>query len=150
MTRIHTRRLTAGDAEVARRLFTLMAEVFDEASVLLSDRYLEQLLGRPQFWAIAAFADDQLVGGVTAHALPMTTSESSELFIYDISVRSDVQRQGIGRALITALRAAAAAEGIGDLFVPADNEDTHALEFYRRLGGVAARVTFFTFAGDPE
>ena len=73
---------------------------------------------------MAAFADDQLVGGVTAHAVPMTTAESSELFIYDIAVRADVQRQGIGRALMTALRAAATAEGIGDLFVPADNEDT--------------------------
>ena len=73
---------------------------------------------------MAAFVEDQLVGGVTAHALPMTTSESSELFIYDIAVRPDVQRQGIGRALMTALRAAATAEGIGDVFVPADNEDT--------------------------
>ena len=92
----------------------------------------------------------QLVGGVTAHAIPMTTSESSELFVYDIAVRADVQRQGIGRALMTALRAAATAEGIGDMFVPADNEDTHALDFYRGLGGVPTPVTFFTFEGDPE
>jgi aminoglycoside 3-N-acetyltransferase I len=135
---------------VARRLFTLMAEVFDEPSAPLSDHYLEQLLERPQFWAVAAFAEDQLAGGVTAHAVPMTTSESSELFIYDIAVRADLQRRGIGRALMAALRAAATAEGIGDVFVPADNEDTHALDFYRRLGGVPAAVTFFTFAGEPE
>jgi aminoglycoside 3-N-acetyltransferase I len=150
MTRIHTRRLTAGDVEVARRLFTLMAEVFDEPSAALSDGYLEQVLGRPQFWAMAAFAEDQLVAGATAHTVPMTTAESAELFIYDIAVRTDMQRQGIGRALMTALRAAAAAEGIGAAFVAADNEDTHALDFYRRLGGVAAPVTFFTFAGEPE
>ena len=99
---------------------------------------------------MAAFADDLLVGGLSAHVVPMTTSESSELFIYDIAVRADVQRQGIGRALVAALRAAARAEGIGDVFVAADNEDTHALEFYRRLGGVAAPVTFFTVPGDLE
>ena len=80
----------------------------------------------------------------------MTTMESPELFIYDIAVRPDYQRQGIGRALMTALRQAAAAEGIADLFVPADNDDRHALEFYRRLGGVAAPVTIFTFSGDDE
>jgi aminoglycoside 3-N-acetyltransferase I len=147
---LRTQRLAPGDTETARRLFSLMAEVFEEPSEPLDDRYVERLLNRPEFWAMAAFLDDQLVGGVTAHAIPMTTSESSELFVYDIAVRVDVQRQGIGRALITALRAATAAEGIGDLFVPADNDDTHALDFYRGLGGVPTPVTFFTFAGDPE
>ena len=135
---------------MARRLFSLMAEVFEEPTEPLGDSYIEQLLNRPAFWAMAAVAGDQLVGGVTAHAIPMTTSESSELFVYDIAVRADVQRQGIGRALMTALRAVATAEGIGDMFVPADNEDTHALDFYRGLGGVPTPVTFFTFVGDPE
>ena len=135
---------------MARRLFSMMAEVFEERSEPLGDSYLEQLLNRPEFWAMAAFVDDQLVGGVTAHTIPMTTSESSELFVYDLAVRVDVQRQGVGRALMAALRAAATADGIGDMFVPADNEDTHALDFYRGLGGVATPATFFTFAGDPE
>jgi len=35
--------------------------------------------------------------------------------------------------------------GIHDLFVPADEDDAHALDFYRALGGVASPVTFFTF-----
>jgi aminoglycoside 3-N-acetyltransferase I len=147
---LRTVRLTPGDTEIARRLFSLMAEVFEERSEPLGDRYLERLLNRPEFWAMAALVDDQLVGGVTAHAIPMTTSESSELFIYDIAVRVEAQRQGIGRALMTALRVAATADGIGDVFVPADNEDTHALDFYRGLGGAPTPVTFFTFAGDPE
>jgi len=149
MTDIRTRRLTAADADVARHLFALMAGVFEEPSARLGDDYLERLLGRSEFWAMAAFIDDQLVGGVTAHVIPMTTSESAELFIYDIAVRTDRQRQGIGRALMTALGAAAMADGIGAVFVPADNEDADALEFYRRLGGAPAPVTIFTFAGDP-
>ena len=147
---LHTRRLTPGDTALARRLFALMAAVFEEPGEPLSDRYIDALLNRPGFWAMAAFADDQLAGGATAHTIPMTTSESAELFVYDIAVRVDLQRQGIGRALMTAMREAATAEGIGDLFVPADNEDTHALDFYRRLGGVPAPATFFTFAGEPE
>ena len=147
---LRTVRLTPGETAIARRLFSMMSEVFEEPSAPLGDRYLEQLLNRPEFWAMAAFVEDQLVGGVTAHAIPMTTSESCELFVYDIAVRVDAQRQGVGRALMTALRFEAAAEGIGDVFVPADNEDTHALDFYRGLGGVPTPVTFFTFGGDPE
>jgi aminoglycoside 3-N-acetyltransferase I len=147
---IRTQRLTARDRDLARRLFALMAAVFEEPCDHLSDGYLDGLLGRLEFWAVAAFVDDHLVGGITAHTLPMTTDESSELFIYDIVVRPDHQRRGIGRALITALRQAATAEGIADVFVPADNDDAHAVEFYRRLGGVPAPVTIFTFPGEEE
>ena len=139
------KRLTAGDRELAKVLFTLMAKVFDEGSEELSDGYVDRLLGREDFWAIAAFVDNDIVGGITAHTLPMTRAQYSEIFIYDIAVRSEHQRKGIGRRLVEELRAQAAGMGITDLFVPADNEDAHALDFYRALGGEAAPVTIFTF-----
>ncbi len=142
------KRLKAGDRELARALFILMTEVFEEGSGVLSDGYIDRLLGREDFWAIAAFVDDAIVGGLTAHTLPMTRAEYSEIFIYDIAVRSEHQRMGIGRRLMEELRAQAAGMGIRDLFVPADNEDVHALDFYRALGGEAAPVTIFTFTDD--
>ncbi len=144
------KRLTAGDREPAKVLFTLMAKVFDEGSEELSDGYVDRLLGREDFWAIAAFVDNDIVGGITAHTLPMTRAQYSEIFIYDIAVRSEHQRKGIGRRLVEELRAQAAGMGITDLFVPADNEDAHALDFYRALGGEAAPVTIFTFTEAKE
>lgn len=145
---MRTKRLTSDDLVLARRLFTLMAEVFDEESEPLDDAYLERLLRREDFWAIAAFAGEDVVGGITAHALPMTRTASTELFIYDIAVRADHQRKGVGRLLMTALREEAASLGIRDVFVAADNEDAHALDFYRALGGVPAPVTFFSFTDE--
>jgi aminoglycoside 3-N-acetyltransferase I len=47
---------------------------------------------------------------------------------------------------MAALRSQAAVAGITVAFVPADNQDTHALDFYQALGGVPAPVTIFTFA----
>jgi aminoglycoside 3-N-acetyltransferase I len=132
---------------LAKELFAMMTQVFAEDCERLSDGYLDRLLSRADFWAIAAFVGDDIVGGVTAHTLPMTRTESSEVFIYDIAVRGDQQRKGIGRRLMTALREAAATVGIQHLFVPADNDDVHALDFYRALGGVPSPVTFFTFSG---
>jgi aminoglycoside 3-N-acetyltransferase I len=80
----------------------------------------------------------------------MTRSESAEVFIYDVAVRGDHQRRGIGRQLVTVLCAAASAAGVRDVFVPADSTDGHALDFYRALGGVPAPVTMFTFSdGQP-
>ena len=142
---MHVKRLTSGDRDVARALFALMADVFEEDSEVLSDGYLDRLLGREEFWVIAAFAGDDIIGGVTAHTLPMTRTASCEIVIYDVAVRRDRQRQGVGRRLVAELRAQAAARGIREVFVPADDADVHALDFYRALGGAASPVTIFTF-----
>jgi aminoglycoside 3-N-acetyltransferase I len=146
-TSVQIQRLRADNRDLARHLFAVMAEVFHEPGERLSDSYLDALLGRETFWVVAAISHDEVVGGLTAHTLPMTRTESAEVFIYDVAVRADRQRQGIGRQLVTALCAAATAAGFGDVFVPADTTDSHALDFYRALGGVPAPVTMFTFSG---
>jgi len=138
-------RLGAGDVGLARATFGVMAEAFEDAPAPLSDAYLSDLLARPGFWAFAALEGGAPVGGLTAHTLPMTRSESAELFIYDLAVHPAWQRRGVGRALVGAARDAAAAEGIRVAFVPADDEDDHAVRFYRALGGAGAPVTLFTF-----
>ncbi|APR83172.1 Hypothetical protein A7982_08521 [Minicystis rosea] len=143
-----TRRLTSGDEALGRRLFLMMAEVFEEEAEPLDDDYLSSLLSRSDFWAFAVVVHGETVGGLTAHTLPMTRARQSEVLIYDIAVREEFRRQGLGRELVEALRAAAREVGITDVFVAADDEDTHALDFYRALGGVAAPVTFFSFTDE--
>lgn len=44
--------------------------------------YLERLLGRDTFIALAALEDDQVVGGVAAYVLPKFEQERSEIYIY--------------------------------------------------------------------
>jgi aminoglycoside 3-N-acetyltransferase I len=142
---VKVRRLGAGDVELGRETLRLMAAVFEEPFEVLSAGYVASLLARPDFWLLAALRDGVPIGGVTAHALPMTRSESTELFIYDLAVSAAEQRRGVGRALVGALRSQAAEVGIHVTFVPADNDDTHALDFYRAIGGEAAPVTIFTW-----
>jgi len=146
MADIRIDRLTVAELERARELFLVMAGVFETRAEPLSDRYLTRILGRDDFWVLAASVGDRTVGGLTAHTLPLTRGEISEIFIYDLAVVSEHQRQGIGRQLVTTLRSIAAAVGVSVVFVPADNEDTHALDFYRAVGGAPAPVTIFTFS----
>lgn len=150
MATIEIRRLSRDDVATARQLFVLMAEVFEQDALPLGDVYAARLLGRAEFWALAAFIDGEPVGGLTAHTLPMTRAEVSEIFIYDIAVRADRQRQGVGRRLVEALREMAAAQGLHVVFVAADDDDAHALEFYRALGGAASPVTLFVFPADHD
>lgn len=149
-TSIRARRLGRGDLELAPRLFALMAQVFRENQEDLRKDYVEDLLSDSRFWVIAASAGEELVGGITAHALPLTRKVSSALFVYDVAVRADHQRRGVGRTLMNRLQMEAASEGIQEIFVLTDKEDTHAFDFYRALGGSASAVTMFDFAGSHE
>ena len=138
-------RLQPGDRDLARQLFAAMADVFDTPAEPLSDAYIDKLLVRDDFWAIAAFVGDGLAGGITAHTLPMTHGEHAELFIYDMAVCRQYQRMGVGRQLLVATCQLAAQSGIHLALVAAENMDTHAVDFYRALGGTASSVTLFTF-----
>lgn len=148
MRSILVRRLSKHEQQTAQQLFTLMSEVFGEERQQepLSEAYLSGLLAREDCWIMSAFIGGNLVGGLTAYVLPMTRSESFELFIYDIAVHHEHQRKGIGQHLVISVCNAAASIGIREAFVPADNEDLHALDFYKAIGGIPTPVTFFTFA----
>ncbi len=100
------RRLGIGDRALARRLFAMMADVFAEPTGPLSDCYLDGLLVRDGFWPLVAFEGAEVIGGLTAHTLPLTRTEAVELFVYDVAVRADRQRRGVGRALMAAASSA--------------------------------------------
>ncbi len=129
--------------DLARDAFHMMHEVFDEGGEVLSADYVGRLLADQRFHAFAAVEADQPVGCITAHDLAMTRHERDETFIYDLAVREDRQRRGIGRLLVETLVSDAARRGIDVVFVPADDDDDHALAFYASLGGRPAPVTMF-------
>jgi aminoglycoside 3-N-acetyltransferase I len=137
MADVEVKRLTLDDRELARTLFATMADIFEEDRSDLSDGYIDKLLGNDDFWAIAAMSDGSVIGGLTAHTLPMTTYETSELFVYDIAVH--------GRQLLNELRKLGSDVGAREVCVPADMEDLPALDFYRALKGVETSVAFFSY-----
>lgn len=138
-------RLTASDIVLAKQTFALMAEVFEEPTTVLSDDYLRSVLSQPHFWAFAVLLNGKPVGGLTAYNLMLTRVAETELFIYDLAICEEHQREGYGRLLVKHVLHEASLMGVSVAFVPADNEDTHALAFYRALGGLPSPVTFFTF-----
>jgi aminoglycoside 3-N-acetyltransferase I len=150
MIELRTRRLSAGDRDLARRLFALMAESVGEDGEQLRDGDLDRLRSRGGFRVIAAFVGDELAGGVMAHTRPMTRTASSAVFIYAIAVRDHHRRTGVGRRLGTALREGALAVGSQAVCVPADNDEVQALDFSRALGGGPSAVTCVTVSGEAE
>ena len=107
--------------------------------------YLSKLLSRADFIVYIALHNDAVVGGLTAHVLPSYYFQSSEVYVYDLAVKTTFQRKGIGRKLLRALTAYCELHHYKEFFVQADEPDTHALEFYRSTGGIAEKVVHFNY-----
>lgn len=139
------RKLGANEIELAQSVFSVMASVFEEGGPSAGREHVAALLSRSDFFVVAGFASGKAIAGLTAFVLPLTRTEAMELLIYDIAVTPAYQRQGVGRRLMQEVRNLAAADGIATTWVPADNGDGHALDFYRSIGGKPSAVTIFTF-----
>ena len=150
---ITVRQLTPADLDAYIQLIRVMEEVFEwEDFVLPGLPHLQKTLAQPATMVFVAFRDGRVVGGLTAYRLDLHSSERPSAYLYDLAVASDLQRQGIGRRLVTALLDHCRAEGYQDVFVQADVEDTHAIDFYRATQASSAlQAVHFTYdiAGGP-
>jgi ribosomal protein S18 acetylase RimI-like enzyme len=99
-----------------------------------STGYLERLLARDTFIALAAVEGSRAVGGVAAYVLPKFEQERSEVYIYDLAVAETHRRQGIATAMIAELQRIAALRGAYVIFVQADYGDDPAIALYTKLG----------------
>jgi aminoglycoside 3-N-acetyltransferase I len=82
---------------------------------------------------------------LTAYELAGYYSETSEIFIYDIAVNPAFQQKGLGKQLLLSLKEYATQKNISAIFVDANEEDEHALDFYHATGGKAEKVIQFTY-----
>lgn len=133
------------DLRELKELVRLYAEVFETQNFTIpSDRYLEALLEKEHVMFFAAFSRGLLVGGLTAYILPSVYVEKNEIYIYDLAVATEYQRNGIGRQLITVLKEYCK-EGGREIYVQADIEDQHAIDFYKATGGYPENVIHFSY-----
>ena len=130
-------------------LVNLFNEVFEEENPAVgSDANSLRLLNDNRFIALVALTDNEVVGGLTAYELPMYHWDLSEIFLYDLAVKPEYQRMGIGKELIQSLKEHCIKNGIKDFFVMAHEEDEHAIEFYHATGGKSEKVVNFVYESE--
>jgi aminoglycoside 3-N-acetyltransferase I len=143
---LQIQRLTPADVPLFQALIEIYQTVFEREDPPAVDAlYLQTVLRNPTFIVWVALQDHQVVGGLTAFELPMYYTAASEIFIYDLGVHPKFQRQGIGRHLIASIQDYGRSIGAQTVFVPAHEDDTEALEFYRSTGGDAEKVVHFNY-----
>lgn len=138
MAEFEVRRLGPADLDLMRDLLRMFGEAFNEVGNFAdkppSDSYLQRLLGKPDFVALAAIRGADVIGGLTAYELQKFEQERSEFYIYDLAVRDDSRRRGVATALIEALKPIAVESGAHVIFVQADYGDDPAIALYTKLG----------------
>ena len=143
---IEINRLNESDLQFFKSLIDLFNIAFEEdRSNIGNDANLSGLLGNAQFIVMAALAEQEVIGGLTAYELPMYYADHSEVFVYDLAVKPEYQRMGIGKELIRSLKADCSRKGVREFFVLAHEEDEHAIEFYHSTGGKSERVVNFLY-----
>ena len=133
-----TRVLGANDAPSLRKMLGLFSDAFEDPESYSrrqpSNDYLANLLACDNFIAVAAFAEDEVVGGLAGYVLKKFEQERSEFYIYDLAVAEPFRRKGIATELIATLQATAQQRRICAIFVQADYGDDPAVALYTKLG----------------
>jgi aminoglycoside 3-N-acetyltransferase I len=127
------KKITSEETPLFMDLLHVFEEVFEwENYSLPKGARLEGMLNNRAFMVFVAMAENQVVGGLTAHVLERYDAEKPAAYIYDLAVAIPFQRKGIGHRLIETLTAYCRENGFSEAFVQADKEDQHAIDFYRK------------------
>jgi aminoglycoside 3-N-acetyltransferase I len=145
--------LGSDDFAQLRAMLAMFGSAFGEVETYTArqpdDAYLERLLARDTFVAVAAFAGGAVVGGVAGYVLPKFEQARSELYIYDLAVAAGERRRGVATALVRAAQRLAADRGAWVVFVQADHGDDAAIALYTKLGA-REDVLHFDIAPAPR
>lgn len=143
---IEIKRLQAHEVSLFQDLLILFNEVFEcDDPHLPSQMYLHELLAKQDFVTFVVLQNGKVLGGLTAYILAKYYSEGAELYLYDLAIDPEVQRQGLATQLMEEIKNFCKSKGILNLFVDAHEDDLHALEFYRFTGGKGEKVILFNY-----
>jgi aminoglycoside 3-N-acetyltransferase I len=126
-----------------RELISVFSLAF-EMEYSVDDTYLENLLQNKDAIILGVLLENKVVGGLVAFEMTPIHG-AKELYIYDIAIHPEHQRQGLGKQLIKQLKDTAKSNGVKTIFVEAESEDEGAVAFYRALGGEEVAVHHFNF-----
>ena len=142
----HLKKLTTTDRDLLRQL--LECWYHDEPERLAhlpSTHYLRDLLNRPDLHLYVALLADQVVGGLSAHELPLLEREKREMFLYEMEVHPEHRRRGLGRRLIEALQQTCSERNIEVIYLGTELDNEAAQQLYCSTGGQRELIAWYTY-----
>ncbi|AZT82359.1 GNAT family N-acetyltransferase [Marinobacter sp. NP-4(2019)] len=96
-------RLTSGEESLWSRAVSVVVAEEDREGPLVSQREIAQALGDSRCYLVVAEADGDPVGLLSAYRFPDVVTGGELIYLYDIEVRFDHRRKGVGTTLIHSL-----------------------------------------------
>jgi len=125
---VDVRRLGVGDEEVVIRLS------LDDERPPHSVESARELLADEATFYLAAFERGEPIAELLAYELIRRHGDGRMVLVYEIGVREEVRRRGVGRALFDLLREICRERGIRRAFVITNESNTPAMAFFASLG----------------
>ena len=143
---IEIKKLTHLDTDRLKQLLYLFEDVFEWPSFTMpSNKHLQRMLESPQHLVFTALLQGRIIGGLTAYVLEEFETENSLVYIYDLAVKTEYQRQGIGQQLIKGINVYCRQQGFAEVFVQSEEKDNYAVDFYRKTMDEEMKVIQFTY-----
>src|SRR5690606_1320073 len=102
--KVQIKKLGNEDIEQFKELIMVFENVFEmENFSMPPETHLKQLLQKDNFMVFTALAANRVVGGLTAYTLQQYYSTSSLVYVYDLAVKNELQRKGIGKKLMKSI-----------------------------------------------
>lgn len=143
---IELRKLTKQELDKFIELIKVFEDVFEMKNFKMPDRiYLQQLLEKNDFFVFVALMGNEVVGGLTSYIMQQYYSTSPLVYIFDLAVKNEHQRLGIGKTLIAANNSYCTTIGAEAVMVQADEVDDYAIDFYHSTGAIGQKVIHFDY-----
>lgn len=126
---ITCRRLTEDDLDLILSMNHTFRKGFAEPAAARA------FLQNPSNWFWAAIRGKTVVGFAYGYVQQRLGISRPVLYLNEVGVAEAMQRQGIGFAMMAALKAACLAAGIGKYFLYCSQNNAGANALYRKLGG---------------
>jgi ribosomal protein S18 acetylase RimI-like enzyme len=139
-------KLKVGDIDKFTGLIRVFEDVFEMKNFSMPERtYLQKLLESEGFFVFVATLENTVIGGLTAYIMHQYYSKSPLVYVFDLAVKTQLQRKGIGKMLIEANNKYCKSMGAEVVMVQADEVDDYAIKFYRSTGARGERVVHFDY-----
>ncbi|MEO1255114.1 MAG: GNAT family N-acetyltransferase [Bacteroidota bacterium] len=127
------RKLASNEVDLFEKCIRLFEEVFEMENFLIpSIDHLSKVLSDSAFMCFIAIEEQGIAGGLTGYRLQQYYTEKPLFYIYDLAVKQNKQRLGIGQKLIQCVNDYAKENGFEEMYVQADYNDEQAVSFYRK------------------
>jgi aminoglycoside 3-N-acetyltransferase I len=124
-------KLTTNQIVEFKQLIEIFCDVFEMESVITSDQYLGRLLANQDFMVFVVKVNNEIVGGLTIYVLHQYYQDKPQAYIYDVGIKKDFQRKGLGKILINEVNSFCFNHGFALSYVEAEADDLDAVNFYR-------------------